>query len=94
MLTEAEATPTSKSVIALNDVTLTCSSTSTRYIPDKYSWHRVDGVVPSHSSGQNSSKLTIHRIFPADEGNYYCVASAFGHCAKSNTVEVIVHGKK
>ena len=93
MLTVVKATPTSKTVIALNDVTLTCSSTSS-YMPEKYSWHRVDGVVPLHSSGQNSSKLTIHRIFPADEGNYYCVASAFGHCAKSNTVEVIVHGKK
>ena len=81
-------------VIALNDVTLTCS------IPVRivgapayeYSWHRVDGDIPPYSSGQNSSILTIHRITPADEGEYYCMATQFGHCAKSNNIEVIVEG--
>ena len=91
MLTAAEATPTNNTVIALNDVTLTCMAITT-LVPYTYSWHRVDGDVPSHSSGQNSNKLTIHRILPADEGSYYCVASVFGHCAKSNTVTVIVEG--
>ena len=89
----AKATPTSITVIALNDVTLTCTPITTSLVPDDYSWYRVDGDVPSHSSGQNSNKLTIHRIFPSDEGNYYCIATMFGHCAKSNTVTVIVEGK-
>ena len=93
MSTEVKATPPSKTVVALNDVTLTCTPITATYVPDEYSWHRVDGVVPSYSSGQNSNKLTIHRILPADEGQYYCVASLFGHCAKSNTVTVIVGGK-
>ena len=93
-LTEAKATPTSITVIALNDVTLTCIPITSTLVPHDYSWHRVDGDVPSHSSGQSSNKLTIHRILPTDEGNYYCIASYFGHCAKSNTVTVIVEGKK
>ena len=67
---------------------------TTTLVPDKYSWHRIDGDVPSHSSGQNRSKLIIHRIVLSDEGSYYCIASLHGHCAKSDTVEVIVHGKK
>ena len=94
MLTAVYATPTSKTVISLNDVTLTCTIIRSTILPYEYSWNRVDGDVPSHSSGQNSSKLTIHRILPTDEGNYYCMASVFGHCAKSNTVTVIVEGKK
>ena len=77
---------------ALNDVTLTCIPGRGR--PDEYSWHCVDGDIPAHSSGQNSSTLTIHRIVPADEGEYYCMGIAFGHCAKSNIVNVRVNGKK
>ena len=77
---------------ALNDVTLTCIPQ--RGSPEKYSWHRVDGDIPAHSSGQNSSTLTIHRIVPADEGEYYCMATLHGHCAKSAIAKVIVKGKK
>ena len=84
--------PEEITVTVLNDVTLTC--TPVRGTPNEYSWHRVDGDIPSHSSGQNSSRLTIHRIKPADEGEYYCMGAAFGHCAKSDTVNVIVNGKE
>ena len=84
--------PAKVSVTALNDVTITC--TPVRSIPDRYSWHRVDGDIPLHSSGQNSRTLTIHRIVPADEGEYYCMGTVFGHCAKSNKAKVIVNGKK
>ena len=79
-------------VTALNDVTLTCSPL--RGTPDEYSWHRVDGDIPPHSSGQNSSTLTIHRIVPADEGEYYCMGTEHGHCAKSKIVNVTVEGEK
>ena len=79
-------------VTALNDVTLTCKPIRLSGEPDEYSWHRVDGDIPPHSSGQNSSILTIHRIVPADEGEYYCMATMFEHCAKSNNIEVIVKG--
>ena len=81
-------------VTALTDVTLTCRLIRSSGEPDGYSWHRVDGNIPPHSSGQNSSILTIHRITPADEGEYYCMVAWFGHCAKSNNITVIVTGKK
>ena len=85
--------PAQITVTALNDVTLTCMSMRTT--PDEYSWHRVDGDIPSHSSGQNSNRLTIHRIVPVDEGEYYCMGIQFDHhCAKSNIVKVTVIGKK
>ena len=86
------AQPNSVNVTALSDVTLTCIPM--RGTPDEYSWHRVDGDIPPHSSGQNSSRLTIHRIVPADEGEYYCMGTLLGQCGKSNTVNVTVSGKK
>ena len=86
------AQPNSANVTVSSDVTLTCKPL--RGTPVEYSWHRVDGDIPLHSSGQNSSRLTIHRIVPADEGEYYCMGTLLGHCAKSNTVEVMVNGKK
>ena len=79
-------------VTALNDVTLTCIPARGR--PNEYSWHRVDGDIPAHSSGQNSSTLTIHRIVPADEGEYYCIGTLHGHCAESDKVNVLVNGKE
>ena len=94
LITGIRATPASSTVVALNDITLTCSPRSSLNTPDGYSWHRVDGDVPSHSSGQNTNRLTIHRAVPADEGQYYCMATWFGHCARSNNVMVIVLGKK
>ena len=93
LVTGVTASSTSSTVRALNDVTLTCTSTSSLQ-PDGYSWHRVDGDVPSHSSGQNTNRFTIHRAVPADEGQYYCMAMLFGHCAVSNNVMVTVEGKK
>ena len=92
LVTGVSATPASSTVVAFNDVTLTCTSSSSSV--DEYSWHRVNGDVPSHSSGQNTNTLTIHRAVPADEGQYYCMASQFGHCAVSSNVMVIVQGKK
>ena len=89
LITGVIATPASSTVAALNDVTLTCTS---GIGPDSYSWHRVGGIVPSHASGQNTSKLTLHNVVPADGGQYYCMATFFGHCAVSDNVMVIVEG--
>ena len=97
LLTDVRATSSgSTTVEASSDVTLTCRPRSPLIMPETltYSWHRVDGNIPSGSSGQNSARLTIHRIHPEDEGNYYCIARLFGHCAISNNVMVIVRGKK
>ena len=92
MITAIDASPISSTVIALNDVTLTCLSTFIISITIPYSWHRVNGNVPSQASGQNTDTLTIHRIVPIDEGQYYCMAILFGHCAVSNYVMVTVEG--
>ena len=92
-MTGVIAIPASSTVTALNDVTLTCipSADATQ---KKYSWHRVNGDIPSQSNGQNTDTLTIHRVFPADEGEYYCMATQFGHCAVSNNVMVMVESKE
>ena len=92
MIIALGAQPTKITVNASNDVTLTC--TPARGRPNEYSWHRVDGDIPARSSGQNTSRLTIHRIVPADEGEYYCMGTEHGHCAKSNIVNVTVEGEK
>ena len=92
LITGVVASPASSTVAALNDVTLTCAPTSPSSRPDIYSWHRVDGTVPSHASGQNTNRLTLLRVVPADGGQYYCMASWFGHCAVSNNVLVTVEG--
>ena len=91
LITGVTAGPAISTVEALNDVTLTCT-TSTSITPDSYSWHRVDGIVPSDASGQNTRRLTIHGVVPADGGQYYCMATQFGHCAVSNNVMVVVEG--
>ena len=91
MIIDVDASPISSTIVALNDVTLTCSSTSD-ITPDTYSWHRVNGDVPSQASGRNTDTLTIHRIVPADGGEYYCMATLFGHCAISDNVMVTVEG--
>ena len=92
-MTGVTASPNSSTVTALNNVTFMCIP-PIRVVPDGYSWHRVDGDIPSHSSGQNTDTLTIHRVVPADEGMYYCMATQFGHCAVSNNVMVTVEGKE
>ena len=94
MITGVDAYPTSSTVEVSDDVTLTCETRSPLNTPSGYSWHRVNGDVPSHASGQKTDTLTIHRIVPIDEGEYYCMAIWFGHCARSDSVTVIVKSKK
>ncbi|XP_065918202.1 receptor-type tyrosine-protein phosphatase S-like isoform X7 [Dysidea avara] len=79
--------PSSTTVIALQDVTLTCSTS----VDDvTYSWHRDDDSLPSRSRGQNSNTLTITRATPPDEGRYYCMASKEGISVESNRTRVRV----
>ena len=82
----------STTVVALEDVVLSCSAS----VDDvKYSWHRVDGHLPSHHShGQHNYTLTIHRVTPHDEGMYYCTAKKEGISVKSNFASVQVDGKE
>ena len=90
MITDVVVSPNSSTVVAAsNDVTLTCIPTLS---PDIYSWHRVNSDLPSSSTGQSTNRLTLHNVVPADEGQYFCMATLFGHCAVSNNVTVTVEG--
>ena len=88
--TETAITPKEPTAVALTNVTLICSSTSSSVNPTAYSWHRVDGDIPAHSSGLNSNTFTIHRVVPADEGRYYCMGEWERHCGKSESVTLTV----
>ncbi|XP_065918156.1 contactin-3-like isoform X3 [Dysidea avara] len=79
--------PSSTTVIALQDVTLTCSAS----VDDvTYSWHRDGSSVPSKSRGQNSNMLIITRATPRDEGIYYCMANKEGISVESSIARVRV----
>ena len=87
-ITTQPVSPTT--VIALEDVTLNCSAS----VDDvTYSWHRVDGDLPSRSRGQNSNTLTIPRATPHDEGMYYCMAKKESVRVESEGVIINVDGK-
>ena len=89
--TEITTHPSSTTVIAFQDVTLTCSAS----VDDvTYSWHRDGGSVPSRSRGLNSNTLIITRATPPDEGLYYCMASKEGISVESNRAGVTVDGEK
>jgi len=88
--TEITSHPSSTTVIALQDVTLTCSASVNDVT---YSWHRVGGSVPSRSRGQNNNELTIPGATPHDEGKYYCLASKDRISVESNRATVKVDGK-
>ena len=91
MITEITTHPITSNVIALQDVTLTCSAS----VDDvAYSWHRVGGTIPSHSQGRYNETLTIHRATPHDEGMYYCMAMKSGISIKSNNALVRIDGKE
>ena len=74
----------------LENITLHCSASIDGVT---YSWHRVDGHIPSRSLGQYSDTLTIHRVTPHDEGMYYCIASKSEISVQSNNASVQVDGK-
>ena len=92
MVTEITTHPISLSTItALEDITLMCSAS----VDDvRYSWHRVNGHIPSDSQGRHNDTFTIHRATPRDEGMYYCVAKKSGIHVRSNSALLQVDGKK
>ena len=78
-------------VVALEVISLSCSAS----VEDvKYSWHRANGHIPSHSQGHYNDTLTILRATPHDQGIYYCMAMKSGVSIKSNDVVVEVDGKE
>ena len=80
----------SVTVTALEDVTLNCSAS---FDDVTYSWHRVNGSIPSRSVGQNSNTFTIPRATPYDEGAYYCIAKKENFSVESTKAVVRIDGK-
>ena len=71
---------------ALRNATFTCETSGFEV---KYEWKR-------HSSNSvlgRQSSLTISRVTPLDEGQYYCVAMTEGEYAFSNNVTLTVNGE-
>ena len=60
----------------------------------KYSWHRIDGDLPSNSKNKHCNTFTICKATPHDEGEYYCKASKSKVSIKSRTAVVTVDGKE
>ena len=77
-------------VLALEDVTLNCTAS---FADVSYSWHRVNGSIPSRSIGHNNNTFTIPRATPYDEGSYYCVAKKNNFSVESNKAIISVNGK-
>ena len=91
MVTEINTQPGNFTVIALEDVMLTCSAS----VDDvRYSWHRIDGHLPSNSKNKHTNTLTIRKATPHDEGEYYCRASKSKLSINSRRAVVKVDGKE
>ena len=91
LITEITIHPISSiTVMALEDVTLSCSASIDEA---RYSWHHVDGHIPSHLHGRHNNTFTIYRVTPHNQGTYYCVTKIHGITVKSNDASVQVDGK-
>ena len=89
-MTEITVQPVDSTVVALSNVTLTCSAS----VDDvRYSWHRVKGKVPSKANPKNSNTLTIPRATPNNDGIYYCMAVKGNSSVVSNRAMVRIEGE-
>ena len=67
----------------------------TAYFADvSYSWHHVNGSIPSKSIGHNNNNtFIIPRTIPYDEGSYYCVAKKDNFSMESNKAIISINGE-
>ena len=86
--------PVSSKVKALKSVAFKCSASDINGVTYSYSWHRINGDIPSNrSTGQNTDTLTITRVVPPDEGKYYCIATNDGGNTSSRSASLTVDGE-
>ena len=86
--------PVSSKVKALKSFIFKCSASAVNGVTYSYSWHRINGNIPStRSTGQNTNTLTITRVVPPDEGMYYCIATNDGGSTSSRSASLTVDGE-
>ena len=86
--------PVSSKVKALMSVAFKCSASDINGVTYSYSWHRINGDIPStRSRGQNTNTLTITTAIPPDEGKYYCIATNDGGSTSSRSASLTVDGE-
>ena len=87
LVTEITTQPAvSTTVIALENVTLTCSASVDTVT---YSWHRIN----DNTFSQNTQTFILSQVTPYDEDIYYCMASKGGVNVKSDGAVVTVNGR-
>ena len=79
--------PTDQTIIALQNVTFACKAKGLAVI---YQWKRHKNEKPIATIKQSS--LTISKVTPLDEDQYYCVAITRGGYAFSNNATLKVNG--
>ena len=86
MVTATRQPTTNQRIIALQEVTFTCTAKGYRV---QYEWrhHKDNNIIDTGST------YTISRATPSDEDQYYCVAMTEGGYAFSNNVTLRVDGK-
>ena len=86
--------PVSSKIKALTRVTFKCSASAVNGVTYSYSWHRINGDIPStRSTGRHTNTLTITRVVPPDEGMYYCIATNDGGSTSSRSASLTVDGE-
>ena len=86
--------PVNSEVKALKSVAFKCSASDINGVTYSYSWHGINGDIPSNRSrGQNTNTLTITRAIPPDEGEYYCNATNDGGSTSSRSASLTVDGE-
>ena len=69
-------------------VSLTCEADGA----SSYRWERQNDVIPSDSTGVNTTTLTLINLQPEDAGNYRCVATNASGSSESNYANLTING--
>ena len=70
------------------NVSLTCEADGA----SSYRWERHNDVIPSDSTGVNTTTLTLINLQPEDAGNYQCVATNASGSSESNYANLTING--